>query len=107
MPRPGLSRGLLWTMTLIVPLESRSRAAKELQRGLQNKQKASRPQKMGTTGDPEMGARGCVGSPTGAFFSVEKPLCLFIFLFFLWPQKRKNKTKMILLRHSHPLTLVR
>lgn len=91
MPRPGLSRGQLWTMTLIVLLESRSRAAKELQRGLQNKQKASRLQKMGTTDDPEMGARGCVGSPTGAFFLFKSHCAFSFFFFFFFMATEKEK----------------
>lgn len=91
MPRPGLSRGQLWTMTLIVLLESRSRAAKELQRGLQNKQKASRLQKLGTTDDPEMGARGCVGSPTGAFFLLKSHCAFSFFFFFFFMATEKEK----------------
>lgn len=50
-----------------------------------------------------------MGSPIGfsiLISSAEKPLNLFIFLS-LCLQKRKNKTKMLLLRHSHPLTLAK
>lgn len=48
----------------------------------------------------EMGSRNCVGPPLG-LSSIEKLLNLYVFLF-LWPQKRKNKTKMLLFKVFTP-----